>query len=791
MTNNLSTAWINLAPLETPQELEDFTRLDKMVNTMVDDIIYNEGGCFLVTGYPGVGKTSFVNKVLYRARNEFPQEKHLVTVRLSLARDYSTDKLLRRMIRELFHALNQVKNYGLMINGLVVDKKVRLYDELYPVVQNYLDLAYLRTSQQIKSVLSQGLKDAIVHHESATQAKTAETRLSPSIGVDKLSASLGSFSKTKSTSITREETRSQEVSWERGVELEFLEYDDEIAENDLCRLLDLLVQKGVRYTLSTYSSPFKFPGWFWRRLPEEFSLFGRTIHNYKLRREPEDSVGNQPVRVVFVFDEIDKISLEQAESIFSSLKNLFLKGNVFFILITGKAFYYDWLRQRAAEDEIFYSLFTRILHIPLLRDVELEKMLGSMQLTLPADLLTHLKYRAKGAPREFFRELCGFTHWRKFRNGHLRLPVMHLSEDSQRLVDISSRLYPILKQAYDEKVEACRPQIDPGVKDYLRRSLHNWLEWMTLLLTFTKEDILFPTVEEQKRGVKLLFAPRARELFDGLFEDLLQEGILIPTGKEKDGAPLYTFADDMKKRIQAVEFSALTRDEAWIEANQRQSRQKDPGDAAAGGENIPKQVEIERLLAEAVARLEDGNFERAADCLERVLRLDPQNREALWLGRALEDCRTLSDIHHTALTDLRVGLFDEARQALARILNRYSETMNHTVQKFLSRLKHTYLQVIRILELKNQAETDLASGAWASAGQALGALQEIAFNLDMHWDFLDTLIVRYGEQTAMATAPQDQKATESGAKMLPDGSAGAQNQSPASDPKLIPAQTGS
>ena len=97
---------------------------------------------------------------------------------------------------------------------------------------------------------------------------------------------------------------------------------------------------------------------------------------------------------------------------FPFAQDIFLKGNIIFILITGKAFYYDWLNKRTTEDDIFFSLFTRVIHIPLFSEEELSHRQAAFP-GFSADLLTHLKYKAKGTPREFMRELSVFWNGRQ------------------------------------------------------------------------------------------------------------------------------------------------------------------------------------------------------------------------------------------------------------------------------------------------------------------------------------------------------------------------------------------
>ena len=51
-----------------PENATRFVGREAELATLVERIIFSEGGSFLVTGYRGVGKTSFVKQVLRRLR---------------------------------------------------------------------------------------------------------------------------------------------------------------------------------------------------------------------------------------------------------------------------------------------------------------------------------------------------------------------------------------------------------------------------------------------------------------------------------------------------------------------------------------------------------------------------------------------------------------------------------------------------------------------------------------------------------------------------------------------------
>jgi Cdc6-like AAA superfamily ATPase len=535
---------ISVAPLQNNENLRSFNRLPDEVRQVTNILVNSPGGCLLVTGYRGVGKTSFVNKVLFEADEKLKNDnKQAITVRLNLARGYSTDKLLRRLIRELFYEIN----------------RAHVFDRLPLALQNRLRIAFLRTSQQIKTAFAQGLKEVIAQTSSETATEANSYTLAPSIGIDKLEAALGSMARHRQRSQMQEETKSRETSEEQGVEIGFLEYDDEIAENDLSGLIDELVNCEIDVSApiaatQRYEKVTRKPQFIWRQLPAEMRLGNRLIRNYWERPIPSAAPPPPPhlkkLKIVFVLDEIDKMTVKQAEEIFRSLKNLFLKGNVTFILVSGKEFYYEWLLKRTTEDDILFSLFTGVFHVPLFQDEELKNLVSSLQLNaaqpFPDDVLNYLLYRARGTPREFLRTLLRNVYWED--ENPVLIPVDTLQ------VDVANRLYPYLVAVFNPI--ASNNRIDLGIQDHLRRHLHSWLDRMITAVIFEKEYIFNPFLSQPGDGpsYEFFFRQRLRETFDQFFNLLLTEGVLQIDSRIGESV-YYTFAEDIRDRLDKIDSS--------------------------------------------------------------------------------------------------------------------------------------------------------------------------------------------------------------------------------------------
>src|SRR5215475_31066 len=81
------------------------------MESLAERILFSEGGSFLVTGYRGVGKTSFVNQVIRKLEEALPWAKPLlgeteiVDIYLNVARPVQPSEIMHHIIRRLYDRL--------------------------------------------------------------------------------------------------------------------------------------------------------------------------------------------------------------------------------------------------------------------------------------------------------------------------------------------------------------------------------------------------------------------------------------------------------------------------------------------------------------------------------------------------------------------------------------------------------------------------------------------------------------------------------------------------------------
>ena len=113
-----------------------FVGRSRDLEELVHRIRFSEGGSFLITGYRGVGKSSFVNQVL----GKLDQETLLLDVQINLARPIQPSELMHLIVRHLYNRLNEKD----------------IYRHLSSSLKTQLSLAYQRTSANVVRKLSDG-----------------------------------------------------------------------------------------------------------------------------------------------------------------------------------------------------------------------------------------------------------------------------------------------------------------------------------------------------------------------------------------------------------------------------------------------------------------------------------------------------------------------------------------------------------------------------------------------------------------------------------------------------------
>lgn len=285
-----------------------FVGRERELREMIQRIVLSEGGAFLVTGYRGVGKTSFVNRTVQEIRELLARladrygRIRVVDIYLNLARPLVPMELMHHIVRSLYCRLDEM--------GMLpwLDSEVR----------EALVLAYQRTSMTIMRKVGQSSERGI--------------------GISDLALSPQFLGVTPKLSASTKRSRSE------GLDMSFLHYEDKAAEYDIIRLLNRLP--------NGYTPPLGRARRFWRRI----------------RRQPPEPVG---LKTIYVFDELDKLEEFTAsngrpviDDILSALKNLFTTSGVTFIFVGGKDLHERWVEDLGKGDSVYESVFAFHKYLP-------------------------------------------------------------------------------------------------------------------------------------------------------------------------------------------------------------------------------------------------------------------------------------------------------------------------------------------------------------------------------------------------------------------------------------------
>ena len=326
-------------------------------------------GTILVTGYRGVGKSTFVNRVIYHAtryQQEIPKDGWLVVpVTVNLAKVSGVSNILRLTLRSVRNALiNPDTAEPQPIPCFLPESPLPLNPdtEIAPLQE-----AYARATYKV----------------SMTRANASENKFSldGSLGFD-ISKIVAPVSGFQLPSFGLKGSKSRTQTFNRT--LSYYDYDENAAEDDLMSLISKLASERPLYE--------KGP--------------------------------NVRIKVVFIFDELDKMDMKTGVNpMIEGLKNLFLQRHAVFILVTSKMFYYHLQAERAKEDSMLSSYFSAIVSVPLLTFEQARKMvqdwvdwpegtqIPDIETNLLDQLTRWLVYKTYGNPRDIIRELRTMQEW--------------------------------------------------------------------------------------------------------------------------------------------------------------------------------------------------------------------------------------------------------------------------------------------------------------------------------------------------------------------------------------------
>jgi len=482
---------------------------DEKVNSFVSEILYTSPSCYLVSGYRGAGKTSFIRRVCEKCgevnakRRKAPETgeeeyKRVLFVYSSFSRFENKTVFLRKIIRDL---------------GETVEKE---YLEAPGDGQLRRDLRklYNATFNEVKREQASSLESSWSMEVGAKTLLKGILSMLPLL-TPLLTPYLGELAST----VIPSSTRGEHV------------------------LLKWLINLGgtIWGVLNTVTFSMKYAIKRGRSsIVKETSLSDDDITEYDLERTL-DKFRKQQVKLVFVLDELDKVEDDELTMLLKEMKPWLVRGKADFILVAGQKLTMQYYQVKERDDEILASLFSKVYHIDFLQeekfirifrdllfqgisrdDKTTEEMLMNelpkQEAAMAYELCNSLIYRSKRIPRTFMNMLRQDLLW---DSNKAYLPLLPGSYHHEQ---IKMR---ILKGLFDSL--AFNADIAETVRGHLIMQLFRAASRVHEGDTHITVDGLMSYVITPWKAEDYPYAdtlPVLRECLDLFYQDALREGLI-------------------------------------------------------------------------------------------------------------------------------------------------------------------------------------------------------------------------------------------------------------------------
>ena len=362
------------APLEEKENLEKVYARDERAAKRLARQIVKGDGIILISGYRGVGKSTFLNAALQKHVPEAESDQigntnvKIVPIQVNVAKASNIENILRLCIRGLHRAKRDTPDIPFTAEESML-----------------IDMANLRTTFRVNA--SQG--ELLTH---AREIKTV-------FGFNPGTVFSGLLSHNQLLSLLPGINHIRSKAWQQNFDksISLLDYDEDRAEEDIIRLIRLASQE---------------------------------------RMHQETPVRIKFVFVFDELDKME--ARKGQDELVSRLKNLFLTPHSVFVLVTSKDFYYLLEEEKKKEDSILGSYFSSVVTVPMFTSRETEALIRNLlAIEIPSSkeldgredisavakdryvkmheylklLANYLTYKSFGLPREIVRELRENQEW--------------------------------------------------------------------------------------------------------------------------------------------------------------------------------------------------------------------------------------------------------------------------------------------------------------------------------------------------------------------------------------------
>jgi Cdc6-like AAA superfamily ATPase len=478
------------------------------VSSLANEIVNGNNTCYLVSGYRGVGKTSFILQVQEKAERLLDEKRHNNTTEETGAKEtipeclfvltnfakYENHKsLLRRMIRDVYQVYK--KNEPATIQNKEEEKFRIAIEDLYK-----------RTFQDIKSQLATS---------NASELKiTGETNISDTI--KKYLPVLGAIISGGGSYYFINQWIIKSLPLTIFLAIGAV----------ICFIFSLIsVKASFTQTLSTAE----------KSTIEE--IYDDEIADFKFQ-ELLDSFHVLNYRLVFVLDELDKVSPADLDNLIKEMKPYLLSGKAHFVIVAGQELAYRYLWAYSGDDAVIGSLFSKFYHIPLFSRDNLEeigKRLINLDNVSPdsvsklSPLFDYLIFKCRRVPRSFIARFRQIVTWDIDEN---KEQTAYITIPDKLTTELQVQTLAIIKEI--ERLSITPKQYEPVLNDYLITQLFINAQQMIFKKDYLQSvnDYLEHYSKSDQLADKAYYQ-NVEEIIKDLFNRMKQENIIKEKIEEK------------------------------------------------------------------------------------------------------------------------------------------------------------------------------------------------------------------------------------------------------------------
>lgn len=430
---------------------------EEAVLDIVSDIRFGNPTCYLISGYRGAGKSSFVRKVESVA---IADNNSTLFVHVNFTKYKSQNYLLRKLIRAIYQSLIEAK-YKHVLENLVA-KETKLAKEAQTLV--LLERLYDQTFNEVSD------SQQILGEETEERRIEVDFWLFFSFSL----ISLLSLSNIIYTWIT----------------------------SDIIPTVIILIASSVaaiREAISIksyWSKKNVFTKDFQRK-----SMYDDEISDFHFNTLLDKFSSNE-IKLVFVLDELDKVGADEVDPLINEMKPYLVSGKASFIVVAGQSLYYKYKSAQTEDDAVISTLFSRIVHVPL-QSIEAFKnifdgLINKGRTDNPPSpeyqtFLDYLIFQSKRVPRRFVNLIREKINWQDSK--------CIIVDDSSAEYRTASIIITAINNIDNEEVAV---SFSEGARDYVIMQLYLKAEKILSMRlgdqVFTQYELLTKGQKEQDGG---------------------------------------------------------------------------------------------------------------------------------------------------------------------------------------------------------------------------------------------------------------------------------------------------